>query len=127
MFLPSEAVFAELHAYHGAVVREGFEMRVFTVSPTTCMATLNTMRAILKDHRMKEAAGALRTELSGLVGDVEALGGRTAKLLTHFDQARRDLEGVAQAADRLGARAARIEAFDFGDAPRPAPRVIRRA
>jgi DNA recombination protein RmuC len=49
MFLPSEAVYAELHANFPELVRVGFEARVWIVSPTTCMATLNTMRAILKD------------------------------------------------------------------------------
>ncbi|MEM6934562.1 MAG: DNA recombination protein RmuC, partial [Pseudomonadota bacterium] len=43
MFLPSEAVYAELHANFPELVREGFERRVWIVSPTTCMATLNTM------------------------------------------------------------------------------------
>ncbi|MEC9105453.1 MAG: DNA recombination protein RmuC, partial [Pseudomonadota bacterium] len=51
MFLPSEAVYAELHANFADIVREGFNARVWIVSPTTCMATLNTMRAILKDAR----------------------------------------------------------------------------
>ena len=57
MFLPSEAVYAELHARLPDVVRNGFDARVWIVSPTTCMATLNTMRAILKDARMREQAG----------------------------------------------------------------------
>jgi hypothetical protein len=61
MFLPSEAVYAELHANFPEVVREGFDARVWIVSPTTCMATLNTMRAILKDARMREQAGAIRS------------------------------------------------------------------
>lgn len=39
MFLPSEAVYAELHARHGGVVEESFRRRVFIVSPTTLMAT----------------------------------------------------------------------------------------
>ncbi|HBQ37236.1 MAG TPA: DNA recombination protein RmuC, partial [Rhodobacteraceae bacterium] len=58
MFLPSEAVYAELHANFPELVREGFAAHVWIVSPTTCMATLNTMRAILKDARMREQAGA---------------------------------------------------------------------
>uniref|UniRef100_UPI0040482561 DNA recombination protein RmuC n=1 Tax=Yoonia sp. TaxID=2212373 RepID=UPI0040482561 len=63
MFLPSEAVYAELHANFPELVRDGFAARVWIVSPTTCMATLNTMRAILKDARMREQAGAIRTTL----------------------------------------------------------------
>ena len=60
MFLPSEAIYAELHANFQELVREGFAAKVWIVSPTTCMATLNTMRAILKDARMREQAGAIR-------------------------------------------------------------------
>lgn len=67
MFLPSEAVYAELHASLPEVVREGFAARVWIVSPTTCMATLNTMRAVLKDARMREQAGAIRKTL-GKIG-----------------------------------------------------------
>ena len=63
MFLPSEAVYAELHANFAEIVREGFALRVWIVSPTTCMATLNTMRAVLKDARMREQAGAIRKTL----------------------------------------------------------------
>ena len=66
MFLPSEAVYAELHARLPEVVRDGFAARVWIVSPTTCMATLNTMRAILKDARMREQAGAIRKALKQL-------------------------------------------------------------
>jgi DNA recombination protein RmuC len=65
MFLPSEAVYAELHANFPEVVREGFDARVWIVSPTTCMATLNTMRAILKDARMREQAGRDPQDVSG--------------------------------------------------------------
>ncbi|MEJ2035869.1 MAG: DNA recombination protein RmuC [Maritimibacter sp.] len=70
MFLPSEAIYAELHANLPDVVRRGFEARVWIVSPTTCMATLNTMRAILKDARMREQAGAIRKTLKHLHRDV---------------------------------------------------------
>ena len=49
MFLPSEAVYSELHANFRNVVEESFKRRVWIVSPTTLMATLNTVRAILKD------------------------------------------------------------------------------
>ena len=113
MFLPSEAVYAELHANFPELVREGFEARVWIVSPTTCMATLNTMRAILKDARMREQAGAIRKMLKQLHRDVELVVERAGKLETHFDQARRDVEGITTAAERAGGRAARLDNFDF--------------
>lgn len=113
MFLPSEAVYAELHARLPEVVREGFAARVWIVSPTTCMATLNTMRAILKDARMREQAGAIRTTLKQLHRDVEIVVERVDKLNTHFGQARADLDGINTAAERAGKRAARLDNFDF--------------
>ncbi|MEZ5913649.1 MAG: DNA recombination protein RmuC [Paracoccaceae bacterium] len=113
MFLPSEAVYAELHANFPELVREGFEARVWIVSPTTCMATLNTMRAILKDARMREQAGEIRKTLKMLHRDVELVVDRVAKLDTHFHQARADLEGITTAAERAGKRAARLDNFDF--------------
>jgi DNA recombination protein RmuC len=113
MFLPSEAVYAELHANHAEIVREGFAARVWIVSPTTCMATLNTMRAILKDARMREQAGAIRKTLRQLHRDVEMVVERVGKLDTHFRQAREDLDGITTAAERAGKRAERLDNFDF--------------
>ncbi len=113
MFLPSEAVYAELHANFPELVREGFDQRVWIVSPTTCMATLNTMRAILKDSRMHAQAGEIRKTLRLLHRDVELVVSRVGKLDTHFRQAREDLEGIGTAAERAGKRAARLDNFDF--------------
>lgn len=128
MFLPSEAVYAELHANFPELVREGFDARVWIVSPTTCMATLNTMRAILKDARMREQAGEIRKTLSLLHRDVELVVARVGKLDTHFRQAREDLEGIGTAAERAGKRAARLDNFDFeeSDASLPLPKPTER-
>ncbi len=120
MFLPSEAVYAELHANFAEIVREGFALRVWIVSPTTCMATLNTMRAVLKDARMREQAGAIRKELALLAGDVDRLGTRVDNLDRHFGQAARDIEEIRISADKAGKRARRLDSFDFEElAPEP--------
>lgn len=113
MFLPSEAVYAELHANFTDVVREGFAAKVWIVSPTTCMATLNTMRAILKDARMREQAGAIRKELGLLHKDVERLGDRVSNLDRHFGQAAKDISEIKVSADKAGRRALRLDNFDF--------------
>lgn len=113
MFLPSEAVYAELHANFSDVVQEGFTARVWIVSPTTCMATLNTMRAILKDARMREQTGAIRRELGLLYQDVDRLGTRVENLDRHFGQAAKDLSEIKISADKAGRRARRLDNFDF--------------
>lgn len=124
MFLPSEAVYAELHANFPELVREGFAARVWIVSPTTCMATLNTMRAVLKDARMREQAGAIRKELAALYADVSRLGDRVGNLDRHFGQAAKDLEEIRISADKAGRRARRLDNFDFEElAPQSAPQI----
>lgn len=115
MFLPSEAVYAELHANHPEVVREGFAAKVWIVSPTTCMATLNTMRAVLKDARMREHAGAIRRELSELYRDVERLGLRVENLDRHFNMAAKDIADIRISSDKAARRARRLDNFDFED------------
>ena len=127
MFLPSEAVYAELHASFSDLVREGFDARVWVVSPTTCMATLNTMRAILKDARMREQAGAIRKELSLLYQDVDRLGTRVENLDRHFIQAAKDISEIKISTDKAGRRARRLDAFDFeeiaSDSPALSPSI----
>ena len=113
MFLPSEAVYAELHSNFPEIVREGFSERVWIVSPTTCMATLHTVRAILKDARMQEQAGAIRKELGLLYQDVDRLGNRVENLDRHFGLAAKDLSEVKISADKAGRRARRLDTFDF--------------
>lgn len=124
MFLPSEAIYAELHGNFPDVVREGFEKRVWIVSPTTAMAVLNTMRAILKDARMREQAGAIRRELSLLFQDVDRLGQRVDNLDRHFGQAAKDISEIKISADKAGRRARRLDNFDFEElAPEPEPEL----
>jgi DNA recombination protein RmuC len=125
MFLPSEAVYAELHANFPDLVREGFAVKVWIVSPTTCMATLNTMRAVLKDARMREQAGAIRKELALLYGDVERLGVRVESLDRHFGQAAKDIEDIKVSSEKAGKRARRLDNFDFEElAPDTPAKVI---
>ena len=125
MFLPSEAVYAELHANFPELVRDGFAARVWIVSPTTCMATLNTMRAILKDARMREQAGAIRRELGLLFADVDRLGTRVENLDRHFNQAAKDISDIKISADKAGKRARRLDNFDFEElAPDSEPAIV---
>ena len=124
MFLPSEAVYAELHANFPELVREGFSARVWIVSPTTCMATLNTMRAILKDARMREQAGAIRRELGLLYQDVDRLGIRVENLDRHFTQAAKDITEIKISADKAGKRARRLDNFDFEEIKSDTPKML---
>lgn len=115
MFLPSEAVYAELHSNFPELVREGFAARVWIVSPTTCMATLNTLRGILRDARMREQAGAVRRELGLLLDDLRRLSERVDKLDNHFGQVQGDLRDIKISSEKTTRRAQRLESFDFSE------------
>jgi DNA recombination protein RmuC len=121
LFLPSEAVYAELHANFPDVGRAGFAARVWIVSPTTAMATLNTMRAVMKDARMRVEAHRIRRELGLLTKDVGRLLERAGNLDRHFDQAHEDIRHIKISAEKAGNRAERLEAFDFDEAPAAIP------
>ncbi len=117
MFLPSEAVYAELHANFSDVVRAGFEARVWIVSPTTAMATLNTMRAVMKDARMRDQAHRIRREMGLLTKDVARLLERVTNLDRHFEQAHEDIRKIKISAEKAGNRAERLEVFEFDEEP----------
>ena len=114
MFLPSEAVYAELHANFTGVVEKSYRARVWIVSPTTLMATLNTVRAVLKDAHMREQAGFIQTEVHTMLRDVGRLDERVAKLQRHFDLAREDMREVRISADKVGKRGEKIETMQLG-------------
>ena len=109
MFVPAESVFAELHDKFPMVVEEGFRRRVFIVSPTTLMATLNTIRTILKDARMREQAHVIQTEIQKMMEDVARLDKRVGQLATHFDQTQRDIKDVLTSTGKIVKRGVTIE------------------
>ncbi|NOZ42052.1 MAG: DNA recombination protein RmuC [Alphaproteobacteria bacterium] len=119
MFLPSEAVYAELHANFSDVVEKSYRARVWIVSPTTLMATLNTVRAVLKDARMREQAGVIQKEVGVLMGDVGRLDERVDKLRVHFQLAEKDIGAISTSTRKITSRAERIEDFQLEESIPP--------
>ncbi len=115
LFLPSEAIYAELHANFSKLVNEGFESRVWIVSPTTLMATLNTMRAILKDERLRRQTSRIRAELDLLYKDMLRLEGRIINLDKHFNLASKDVDEIKISAKKASRRVANIERLEFDE------------
>ncbi len=120
MFLPSEAVYAELHANFRNVVEDSFRRRVWIVSPTTLMATLNTVRAVLKDVRMREQADVIQIEVMKMLEDVRRLDARVGNLKTHFRQAAEDIKDIGTSAEKIVNRSERIKDIQVGDETRTA-------
>lgn len=115
MFLPSEAVYAELHANHPDTVDKSYRARVWIVSPTTLMATLNTVRAVLKDASMQEQAGLIQTEVRKLLIDVGRIDERVDKLQTHFRQAQEDIGKIRTSTNKVTSRGEKIELIELGE------------
>jgi DNA recombination protein RmuC len=126
MFLPSEAVYAELHAELPAVIEKSHKARVYIVSPTTLMATLNTIRAVLKDAQMREQAGLILAEVGKMAQDVSRLDGRVDNLQKHFGLAEKDLREIRISAEKVSKRAGRIEEMEL-DEPETPDEVIEKS
>ncbi len=114
MFVPAESVFATLHDRFPNVVEEGFRRRVYIVSPTTLMATLNTVRAILKDAQIREQAHIIQSEIGRLMEDVHRLDKRVGALGTHFEQSRKDIDEILISTGRILKRGERIGDIELG-------------
>jgi len=123
MFLPSEAVYAELHANFRGVVEESYKARVWIVSPTTLMATLNTVRAVLKDVRMREQAGIIQGEVGKMMDDVGRLDKRVNNLEAHFEHARRDIQDIRTSSGKILRRGEKIGELELEEAEREAEQV----
>lgn len=121
MFLPSEAVYAELHANLPAVVQDAFRRKVWIVSPTTLMATLNTVRAVLKDASMREQAHVIQVEVTTLLKDVDRLDERVSKLQTHFGHVEKDIREIRISADKITKRGERIQEIEVEEPASLAP------
>ena len=113
MFLPSESVFSELHSRLPDLVDKCRAMRVYPVSPNTMALTLNTVRAIMRDVKMREQAGLIQNEVRVLMEDVTRLNDRIGKLRSHFGQAEKDIELIETSGRKISSRAERITGVEL--------------
>ena len=115
LFLPSEAVYAELHSNMPDVIEASYKARVWIVSPTTMMATLNTVRAVLRDARMREQTAIIQAEMLKLLEDVSRLDTRVDNLNRHFSQAQKDITEIQTSTTRITKRSHKITELDVSD------------
>jgi DNA recombination protein RmuC len=113
MFVPAEAVFAEIHAYHADVVDYALQRRVWIVSPTTLMAVLNTARAVLKDVETRKQIHIIKDELGKLGKDFELFDRRMKSLADHIRLANKDVEEVHRSSQKISQRFAKIERVEL--------------
>jgi DNA recombination protein RmuC len=117
MFIPAEAVFAEIHAYHPEVIDYAMNKRVWVVSPTTLMAVLNTARAVLKDVEMRKQVHIIKDELGKLAKDFERFDGRMKKLADNIRLAHENAQEVHISSQKITNRFKQIERVELSNAP----------
>ena len=126
MFVPAEAVFAEIHAYHSEVVDHANAKRVWIVSPTTLMAVLNTARAVLKDVETRKQVHVIKDALGHLGQDFGRFEERMKKLADHIRQAHQDAEDVQVSSRKITQQFQKIESAEL-EPPEAAPlRIVER-
>ncbi len=114
MFVPAEAVFAEIHAHHPEVVEYAMQRRVWIVSPTTLMAVLNTARAVMKDVETRKQVHIIKDELGKLGKEFGRFDERMKKLADHIRQAHEDALEVHTTSQKISRRFINIEKVELG-------------
>ncbi len=113
MFVPAEAVFAEIHAHHPEVVDYAMQRRVWIVSPTTLMAVLNTARAVMKDVETRKQVHIIKDELGKLGKEFGRFDERMKKLADHIRQAHEDAQEVRTTSQKISKRFISIEQVEL--------------
>ncbi len=113
MFIPAEAIFAEIHARHGDLVEFAQNNKVWLVSPTTMMAILTTARAVLKDAATRQQVHEIQKHLRLLASDFERFQMRMDSLAKRIAQAHVDVEQVHISSRKITQRFVQIDKAEF--------------
>src|SRR5215510_15305907 len=117
LFVPSEAIYADLCEYFSDLVQKAHRARIFICAPNMLMLAVQTMQAILKDVKMREQAHLIQREVAHLMEDTGRLRERVLDLQRHFGQANADIEKIITSSERIAARGRKIEGLEFDEAP----------
>ena len=115
MFIASESIFEMLHREFPNTIEYGARKKVFIVSPSTVWATLNTIRAVLSDIKIKRVAAKIKKELDLLLTDLARLSDRAGNVARHFGQIETDIEQLQTSVSKIAPRAEKLRDMDFGE------------
>ena len=113
MFIPAEAIFAEVHTNYPEVIALSQRLKVWLVSPSTLMAVLTTAKAVLKDDATRKQVHIIQKHLHSLADDFQRFEKRMDKLSKHIDLAHQDVNEVNTSAKKISQRFQKIEAVDL--------------
>lgn len=113
MFIPAEAIFAEIHSRFADVVEFAHQSRVWLVSPTTMMAILTTARAVIKDAATRQQIHIIQEHLIALNQDFSRFQHRMDNLAKHIEKAHEDVEQVHKSSRKITRRFQKIEQVEL--------------
>lgn len=115
MFLPAEAIFAELNAYHNDIIEYAYKKRVWITSPTTLMSTLTTIQVIIKNTERDKYTKVIQEELSKLSVEFSRYKDRWDKLSRSIQTVSRDVEDIHTTTDKITKRFNSINSVELDD------------
>lgn len=104
MFLPAEAIFAELNAYHSDIIEYAYKKRIWLCSPTTLMSTLTTIQLVIKNIEKDKYTSIIHEELNKLAIDFKRYKERWDKLSRSIDAVSRDANDIHITTDKISKR-----------------------
>ena len=112
MFLPAEAIFAEINAYHPELLQYSYEKKVWITSPTTLMSTLTIIQMILKNMERDKYAQVIHVELNRLSVEFKKYRERWDKLSRSIDTVTKDIKDINITTEKITKRFDSINSVD---------------
>ena len=113
MFLPAEAIFAELNAYHSDIIEYAYKKRVWITSPTTLMSTLTTIQVIIKNKERDKYAKVIQEELGKLSIEFSRYKDRWDKLSRSIETVSKDVIDIHTTTNKISKRFDSINSVDI--------------
>ena len=127
LFVPSEALYADLCERFEDIVQKAHRQRIIIVSPSLLMMAIQVCQAIVRDARMRDQARLIQTEVAKLLDDIRRVQERSTKLDMHFHQAQDDLSGLLTSAEKVAKRGERIVSLEFEEPEGAKALLVQRA
>src|SRR5574344_1480269 len=113
MFLPEEAIFAEINAYHSDLLQYAYNKKVWITSPTTLMSTLSIIQMIIKNMERDKYAQVIHMELNHLSEEFAKYKVRWDKLTRSIDTVSKDVKDINITTDKITKRFEAINGVDI--------------
>lgn len=112
MFIPSEAIFAELYSRHEEVADYSLSKKVVLASPNTITALLITVAGIVKDQEIIKQVNLLKSNLSIIYKDVERFENRKKELKQSFEKTEKIMEDLEISATKIYKNLKKLEQME---------------